>query len=72
MRKVIERYELSWKRSLDASGYQIYTGDSMLKTIKGNAVIRCYVKDANACSGIYIRAYRMVHGKKKCKEKHAD
>lgn len=64
VRKVIERYELSWRRSLDASGYQIYTGDSVLKTIKGNAVTRCYVKDVNDYSGIYIRAYRMVHGKK--------
>lgn len=64
VRKIVERYELSWKRSADASGYQIYTGDSTLKNIKGSSVKKCYVKDVEDYGSIYIRAYRMNHGKK--------
>lgn len=64
VRKIVERYELSWKRSADASGYQIYTGDATLKNIKGASTTKCYVKNVDHYGEIYIRAYRMVHGKK--------
>ncbi len=64
VRKIVERYEFSWKRSKDASGYQIYTGDETLKNIKGTSTTKCYVKNVDDYGEIYIRAYRLVHGKK--------
>lgn len=64
VRKIIDKYQLCWNASREASGYQIYTVYDTLKDLKGSGNTSCYINDIYEYSTIYIRAYRIVKGKK--------
>lgn len=64
MKKIIDKYQLSWNASRGASGYQIYTVSNTIADLKGSGSTTCFIKDIYEYDTIYIRAYRIVKGKK--------
>ncbi len=64
VRKIIDTYQLSWNASSEASGYQIYTVDETIQNLSGAGNTSCYIDEDYLYDTIYVRAYRMVHGKK--------
>lgn len=64
IRKIIDKYQLSWNALGEASGYQVYTSYSTIKDLKGSGSTSCFISDAYKESTIYIRAYKIVNKKK--------
>lgn len=64
VKKIIDKYQLSWNASRGASGYQIYTVSNTIADLKGSGSTTCFIKDIYEYDTIYIRAYRIVKGKK--------
>lgn len=64
VKKIIDKYQLCWKASSEASGYQVYTVYDTIKDLKGAGNTSCYIKDIYEYDTIYIRAYKVVNGKK--------
>lgn len=64
IRKIIDKYQLSWSALGEASGYQVYTSYSTIKDLKGSGNTSCFISDAYKDSTIYIRAYKIVNKKK--------
>lgn len=64
IRKIIDKYQLSWSALGEASGYQVYTSYSTIKDLNGSGNTSCFISDAYKDSTIYIRAYKIVNKKK--------
>lgn len=64
IRKIIDKYQLSWNALGEASGYQVYTSYSTIKDLKGSGSTSCFISDSYKDSTIYIRAYKIVNKKK--------
>ncbi len=64
VRKIIDKYQLNWNVNAEADGYQIYTTSSTIRDIAHRGVTSCMVPGPSRNSSIYIRAYKMVRGKK--------
>lgn len=64
IRKIIDKYQLSWNALGEASGYQVYTSYNTIKDLKGSGNTSCFISDAYEESTIYIRAYKIVNKKK--------
>ena len=66
MKKIVDKYELTWNRVQGVSGYQIYTKYETLAEISGSSktsykINNLYDIDA---SRIYVRPYQIQNGKK--------
>lgn len=64
VKKIIDKYQLSWNASGEASGYQVYTVYNTIKNISGAGNTSCYINDIYKYDTIYIRAYKIVNNKK--------
>lgn len=64
VRKIIDKYQLCWNASRGVSGYQVYTVYNTIADLKGSGSTSCFIKDIYEYDTIYIRAYRIVKGKK--------
>lgn len=64
IRKIIDKYQLSWNASSEASGYQVYTESDTIKNLSGSGSTSCFVADKYTHDLIYIRAYKIVNKKK--------
>lgn len=64
VRKIIDKYQLSWNATSEASGYQVYTVDDTIKDLKGSGSTSCFIDDLIEYNTIYIRAYKIVNNKK--------
>ncbi len=64
IKKIIDKYQLSWNASSEASGYQVYTSYSTIKDLKGSGSTSCFIPEKYSESTIYIRAYKIENKKK--------
>lgn len=64
IKKIIDKYQICWSASSEASGYQVYTVYDTIKNLSGSGNTSCYVEDIYEYDTIYIRAYKIVKGKK--------
>lgn len=64
VKKIIDKYQLRWNPSRGVSGYQVYTVSNTIADLKGSGNTTCFIKDIYEYDTIYIRAYRIVNGKK--------
>lgn len=64
VKKIIDKYQLRWNASRGVSGYQVYTVYNTIADLKGSGSTTCFIKDIYEYDTIYIRAYRIVKGKK--------
>lgn len=64
IKKIIDKYQLSWNASSEASGYQVYTSYSTIKDLKGSGSTSCFIPEKYSESTIYIRAYKIENQKK--------
>lgn len=64
IKKIIDKYQLSWNASSEASGYQVYTSYSTIKDLKGSGSTSCFIPEKYKDSTIYIRAYKITNKKK--------
>ena len=66
MKKIIDKYELTWNASSGVSGYQIYTQYETLAEISGSNKTSYIIKSLDDIDGskIYVRAYKTQNGKK--------
>ncbi len=64
IRKIIDKYQLSWKGSSEADGYQVYTMSDTIKNLRGASKTSCFIPDRYTEDLIYIRAYTIVKKKK--------
>lgn len=64
IRKIIDKYQLSWNASSEASGYQVYTASDTIKNLSGSGSTSCFIADQYTEDIIYIRAYKIVNKKK--------
>ncbi|MCI9420257.1 MAG: leucine-rich repeat protein [Eubacterium sp.] len=64
IKKIIDKYQLSWNASSEASGYQVYTSYSTNKDLKGSGSTSCFIPEKYSESTIYIRAYKIENKKK--------
>lgn len=61
-----DRYvKISWEQAADASGYEIYTENNVIKRITDNKITSANIYiGKNSSTVLYIRAYNLVDGKK--------
>lgn len=64
IKKIIDKYQLSWNAVSGVSGYQVYTPYSTIKNLNGSGNTSCFIKDIYKYQTIYIRAYQIVNKKK--------
>lgn len=64
LRKIIDKYQLTWNISPESNGYQIYTSYETIATISGSHNTSYDIPEEYSDSDIYIRAYKIVKGKK--------
>lgn len=64
VKKIIDKYQITWNPSSNVSGYQVYTKYDTIANIKGSQNTTCKIKDIYDYDTIYIRAYTMK-GKQK-------
>lgn len=64
IKKIIDKYQLSWNASSEASGYQVYTSYNTIKDLKGSGSTSCFIPDRYSEDTIYIRAYKIENKKK--------
>ncbi|MBO4998944.1 MAG: leucine-rich repeat protein [Lachnospira sp.] len=64
-KKIIDTYELSWNKSSNVSGYQVYTKYETIANLSGADKTSCKIKDLrDNYDKIYVRAY-ITKGKQK-------
>lgn len=64
VKKIIDKYQISWNASSNVSGYQVYTKYETIADIKGSSNTKCNIKDIEDYDTIYIRAYTIKNKKK--------
>ena len=63
IKKIVDKYEISWTPADSADGYQVYTRYETIATVKGRNTTKCVVKDIYdyyeySSPKIYVRAYK--------------
>lgn len=69
-KKIIDTYELSWNKSSNVSGYQVYTKYETIANLSGADKTSCKIKYLRDYDKIYVRAYiikdkQKIYGKAK-------
>ncbi len=64
VKKVVDKYRVSWKASRGVSGYQVFTPNGSIATLSGSGKTSCLIDSSYLKEWVYIRAYRVVKGKK--------
>ena len=64
VKKIIDKYQMFWNPSSEASGYQVYTVSDTIKNLEGSGNTSCFISDEYKEDVIYIRAYKIVNKKK--------
>ncbi len=64
VKKKLDKYQVRWNASRGVDGYQIFTQNGTVETLSGSGKTSCLLDDSYVRKDVYVRAYRVVKGKK--------